>query len=375
MSVVKGSTNVSVFFYITEDVGGTNPGEPKTGMAFGDLTSASYIRQGAVRVAITPVTQTVAGAHTDGGFVEVDATNAKGLYRFDIPDAAAITGVDFVAVVLLPAGAQNAVASPLLLELVNDIAATAIVSGGAIDTTSGAVDAVSSVTGSVGSVTAINTTGGAIDDVILVATTTENTDMRGTDGSLTDKTGFSLSTSGILAIWHQLTSAIVTAGTVGKLLKDNVNDTISSRMPTTHVNATAGKIDAVALVDVTTENTDMVDISPLATSAALAIVDTNVDDIETAVAGLNDLGSTDINTEVVDALNVDTYAEPGQGTPGSTLSLAGKINYIYKAWRNKSTQNATTYSLFNDDASTVDHKATISDDGTTATKGEVATGP
>ena len=82
-----------------------------------------------------------------------------------------------------------------------------------------------------------------------------------------------------------------------------------------------------------------------------------------------------INGEVVDALNVDTYAEPGQGAPGATISLAAKINYLYKAWRNRSTQNATTYSLYNDDATTIDQKATVSDNGTTADKGEVGTGP
>jgi len=42
-------------------------------------------------------------------------------------------------------------------------------------------------------------------------------------------TAVGLSTAGILAIWHQLTSAIVTASTIGKLLVDNVNATISSR--------------------------------------------------------------------------------------------------------------------------------------------------
>jgi hypothetical protein len=78
---------------------------------------------------------------------------------------------------------------------------------------------------------------------------------------------------------------------------------------------------------------------------------------------------------VLDVLNTDTVAEPGQGVPGSTISLAQKIGYLYKAWRNKSTQTSTTYSLFNKDDTTVDHKATVSDDGTTATKGETTTGP
>lgn len=47
--------------------------------------------------------------------------------------------------------------------------------------------------------------------------------------ALTDKAGFTLSTAGILAIWHQLTANIVTANTIGKLLKDDINATISSR--------------------------------------------------------------------------------------------------------------------------------------------------
>lgn len=83
----------------------------------------------------------------------------------------------------------------------------------------------------------------------------------------------------------------------------------------------------------------------------------------------------DINAEVVDALNVDTYAEPGQATPAATASLATKIGYLYKNWRNRKTQTATTFSLYNDDATTVDQKATVSDDATTASKTEITTGP
>lgn len=84
---------------------------------------------------------------------------------------------------------------------------------------------------------------------------------------------------------------------------------------------------------------------------------------------------TSVNAEVVDALNTDTYAEPAQGAPGTTISLAQKIGFLYKAWRNKSTQTSSTYSLYNDDAATVDQKATVSDDATTLTRAEVATGP
>jgi hypothetical protein len=78
---------------------------------------------------------------------------------------------------------------------------------------------------------------------------------------------------------------------------------------------------------------------------------------------------------VVDALNVDTYAEPGQGTPAATTTLATKIGYLYKAWRNRHTQTASTYSLYNDDGTTVDQKATVSDNGTTFDKTETESGP
>ena len=57
------------------------------------------------------------------------------------------------------------------------------------------------------------------------------------------------------------------------------------------------------------------------------------------------------------------------------MSLVKKIGYLYKFLRNKITQDATTLKVYADDASTVDQKATVSDDGTTYTRGEIGTGP
>ena len=111
-------------------------------------------------------------------------------------------------------------------------------------------------------------------------------------------------------------------------------------------------------------------------TGAVGSVTGNVGGNVTGSVGSNlELGPAEVNAEVVDALNTDTYAEPGQGAPGATISLAAKIGYLYKSWRNRSTQTATQYSLYNDDATTVDHKSTVSDNGTTADKGEVGTGP
>jgi hypothetical protein len=83
----------------------------------------------------------------------------------------------------------------------------------------------------------------------------------------------------------------------------------------------------------------------------------------------------DANVDAILALLDDPRAEPGQGAPPVNADMATKLDYIYKAWRNKTEQTATTYSLYDDAGTTVDQKATVSDDGTTFTKGEQGAGP
>ena len=82
-----------------------------------------------------------------------------------------------------------------------------------------------------------------------------------------------------------------------------------------------------------------------------------------------------VNAEVLDVLNVDTFAQPGQETPAATNTIRAMLAYLYKAWRNRITSTATQYNLYNDDATTIDQKATLSDDATTADKTEITTGP
>jgi hypothetical protein len=93
-----------------------------------------------------------------------------------------------------------------------------------------------------------------------------------------------------------------------------------------------------------------------------------------SVGSLAAQAKADVNAEALDVLNTDTFAEPGQGAPASTTTLAAKIGYLFKAWRNRTTQTASEYALYGDDAVTKDQEAAISDDGTTLVKGEVGTG-
>jgi len=60
-------------------------------------------------------------------------------------------------------------------------------------------------------------------------------------------------------------------------------------------------------------------------TGAVGSVTGNVGGNVTGSVGSNlELGPSEVNAEVVDALNTDTYAEPVQGAPGATISLAAK---------------------------------------------------
>lgn len=68
-------------------------GLPKTGLVFDTAgLTCSYQRAKSAAIAITLVTQTVTGGHSDGGFVELDSSKRPGWYRQDVPDAVVATG-------------------------------------------------------------------------------------------------------------------------------------------------------------------------------------------------------------------------------------------------------------------------------------------
>lgn len=111
-------------------------------------------------------------------------------------------------------------------------------------------------------------------------------------------------------------------------------------------------------------------------AVALAVYDGPTDaEMLAAFAALNDLNAAQVNAEMVDVMNGDVYAEPPQGAPLATATLAAKIGYLYKAFRNRLTQTATTLRIYNDAGVVVDQRATVGDDGVTYTRGEIVSGP
>ena len=76
-----------------------------------------------------------------------------------------------------------------------------------------------------------------------------------------------------------------------------------------------------------------------------------------------------VNAQVLDVLSVDTFGELGS-PPAATSSLKDKLVWLFMWARNKSTATATERKLYADDVTTIVSTETITDNGTTFTKGE-----
>jgi len=191
------------------------------------------------------------------------------------------------------------------------------------------------------------------------------------------------STSLALSVWDVLESAIVTASSIGLKVKNNLDAAITSRHASgAAVASVTGNVDGNVTGSVGSVVGNVGGSVASVTGAvgsvtgAVGSVSGNVDgNVTGSVGSLAAQAKTDVNNEVLDVVNVDTFAEPAQGTPAATTTLRDKIGFLYKFLRNRVTVSATEIDVYNDDAVTVDHKSSHSDDGATYDRGEFATGP
>lgn len=118
------SQTIDVFILNSSSVVGAG----LSGLLFNSAGLKAYYRLGATGAAtvITLATQTVAGAWSSGGFVEIDATNMKGVYRVDVPNAVLATAP--YAVIYLY-GATNMVPVVAELEIGADAALDGVIEG------------------------------------------------------------------------------------------------------------------------------------------------------------------------------------------------------------------------------------------------------
>ena len=145
----------------------------------------------------------------------------------------------------------------------------------------------------------------------------------------------------------------LTGGTITVTMTGGTVEIRGAGLKGVTINGSGGTVTLSGVVGVVTDNS----------GGAVTITQTSV------------LNRAALNAEMIDVMETDTHAQPGQGTPPATASYAQMMGYTYKTLRNRKTQTATQFSLFNDDATTVDQKSALSDDGTTTEVGEMVTGP
>lgn len=115
----SGLTDRTLLVFVQDSSVSTGAG--KTGVTAAMLT-ARYMRVETDNdVTITTITMAaltaLTDAHSDGGWFEIDATNAKGWYRFDIPDGALAAGAWSVGINLQDAGSNNIAPVPIEIQL------------------------------------------------------------------------------------------------------------------------------------------------------------------------------------------------------------------------------------------------------------------
>ena len=167
-TILKGTTSKIVEVILRD----SSTGAGKTAVAHTDVT-ASYVREGGTRTAITLASGTAGDAYSTGKWCEVDSTNCPGLYQLHLPNAALATGVDAVTTTLTATGVIDKVVRISLLDVdLRDATDAGLSNLDAAISTRSTVAATDIVSGG-----AITTSGGAVSNVTLVATTTTNTDM------------------------------------------------------------------------------------------------------------------------------------------------------------------------------------------------------
>jgi hypothetical protein len=206
----------------------------------------------------------------------------------------------------------------------------------------------------------------------------------GTDGVVVaagSKTGYSLSSAGVQAIWDALTSALTTVGSIGKLLVDNVNATISSRSShsaadvwsvatrilTAGTNIVLAKgvgvtgFNDLSAAQVNTEaDTALSDYDP-PTHAELV---SEINSVQSDIAGLNNLSAAQVNAEVVDVMRTDTLPD-SYAADGAQPTIAQALLAIHQFLSEKEV-SGTTVTVNKPDGTTAIMTFTL-DDATTPT--------
>ena len=157
------------------------------------------------------------------------------------------------------------------------------------------------------------------------------------------------------------------------------NQTAWATATTVALNA-QGKLDVNAECDTALSdygaNTTIPDAAGVAPTAVeiREEIDLNSTRLDADVSSRSTVTTAQVNAEVVDVMRTDVTAEMSQGAPPATPTMEEMMAYLYFRLRNKCTTTADEDAMWDDLGTTKLVKATITDNGTTLTKGEYVSG-
>lgn len=369
-----------------------------------DAIAANAIDAGAIATGAITAAKFAAGA-IDAAAIANGAIDAATFAAGAIDAAAIANGA--IDAATFAAGAIDATA------IANGAIDAATFAAGAIDAASIAADAITAAKIANGAIDAATFAAGAIDAAALatdaVAEIADGVWDEAYSGHLTSGTfgqalaGIRSSTAqagaattitldaGASAVddFYNNTMIVITAGTgVGqsRFISDYVGATKVATVPAWVTNPSSDSVFVIipfsaiagAVAPTAAEVADAVWDEARASHVAAGSFGQGAASVQGNVTGsigsLATQAKADVNAEVVDTLATDTYVEPGQGSPAATISLAAKINYMYKGFRNRKTQTGSEFAIYADNDTTKDHEAVVTDDGTTFIRGKLTTG-
>jgi len=372
--IKKGSTDQSTVIRIIDSTNGT----PENGVEHDSPgIDLWWRREKETKTSITEVAlAALDSAHSDGGIELI----GDGYYRLDLPDAAVAAGTG-----------ENGV-------MVGGTVTGMIVIGTYIPL----VDYDPYDAANLGVTVLADWVNGGRLDLLLDAIPT--TAMRGTDnaalasvlGALADAAAAGEVTEADTLVQYikQLINILIGAAGIGAFPAEAAPaNAVSLAEVIRAIHADVTGLNGDAMRGTNSANTTVPDAAGTAPTAAeiqtemeengASHLDTIVDELANATDGLSALKTliearatpAQVNEQVLDVINVDTFAEPPQGNPPATPTIRQMLHYPFKWWRNKRSSTNAQKSGYNDAGAVIDQKRTISDGGATYSETEIVSGP
>ena len=176
-----------------------------------------------------------------------------------------------------------------------------------------------------------------------------------------------------VAVDGDLSPHVITGSVLAHIMAANKDVTTSYNASTDSLEAIRVHADTIKAetASIQTETTALDTLTQAAGDGDLAAILVDTGEIGTAGVGLTNIT---INAASVTAVWAKAMSDLAQGAPSATASVLTALNYLYEAWRNKTTATATLITVMKDDGTTALVKATIGDVTGTFTKAEMISG-